>query len=207
MNYKTIYNNPVERSKITYPFTWWDDAFTDENINEITQKLSGTETKRASVLGENINIDKVRRCDVGFHYRNQDNFWIFNNLNQVVENLNNQFYGFDLNGYDTFQYTVYNAEENGTYDWHVDMCFGKTAPEQMIEPRKLSLTMLLNEPGVDFEGGDFQISLGSDEEIETVQLKKGRIIAFPSFILHRVTPVTKGVRKSIVIWVTGPKFK
>jgi PKHD-type hydroxylase len=70
--------------------------------------------------------------------------------------------------------------------------------------RKLSMSMLLNTPGVDFEGGDFQTFFAKETD---VSLKRGQILIFPSFIVHRVKPVTKGIRKSLVIWVTGPGFK
>jgi PKHD-type hydroxylase len=66
------------------------------------------------------------------------------------------------------------------------------------------MSMLLNTPGVDFEGGDFSTFLSKEQNIP---LKKGEILIFPSFIVHSVKPVTKGIRKSLVIWVTGPKFK
>jgi PKHD-type hydroxylase len=71
----------------------------------------------------------------------------------------------------------------------------------------LSITLLLNEPGIDFEGGNFEINKGSPTEVDIVDMKKGMLIAFPSFLIHRVAPVTKGTRKSIVIWVQGPKFR
>jgi PKHD-type hydroxylase len=76
----------------------------------------------------------------------------------------------------------------------------------MIEPRKLSIAMLLNTPGEDFEGGEFQINGWRENKPINIDIRKGRIIAFPSFMIHRVCPVTKGVRKSLVIWVSGPKF-
>ena len=76
-----------------------------------------------------------------------------------------------------------------------------------VEIRKLSITMLLNEPGIDFEGGGFEINNGRESESLKVETKRGRIIAFPSFMIHRVAPVTKGTRKSLVVWVLGPKFK
>jgi PKHD-type hydroxylase len=66
------------------------------------------------------------------------------------------------------------------------------------------MSMLLNTPGVDFEGGDFSTFLSKEQNIP---LKKGEILIFPSFIVHSVKPVTKGIRKSLVIWVTGPGFK
>jgi PKHD-type hydroxylase len=56
-----------------------------------------------------------------------------------------------------------------------------------------------------YEGGKFTMKLGEDE-FEVPQ-KRGRIIFFPSFFLHKIHPVTKGIRKSIVAWVEGPKFR
>ncbi len=73
--------------------------------------------------------------------------------------------------------------------------------------RKLSITILLSEPGIDFRGGEFQINDGIESEAKTINLKKGSLFAFPSYLIHRVSPVTKGTRRSIVVWVQGPKFK
>jgi PKHD-type hydroxylase len=82
-----------------------------------------------------------------------------------------------------------------------------SVPFDSRETRKLTCIMLLNDPGVDFYGGDFQIYMGGDMEHSlTPSMKKGTIICFPSFLIHRVKPVILGVRKSLVIWVTGPKF-
>ena len=58
---------------------------------------------------------------------------------------------------------------------------GTGMPDDMYETRKLSVTFLLNEPGVDFEGGDFQINSGQEKDAESVKMKKGDIIVFPSF--------------------------
>ena len=149
----------------------------------------------------------MRKSDVAFVERNDKTGWIYERLNYVIDSLNAQFYNFDLNGYDTFQYTVYHDYEKGKYDYHMDTIMGTGMPDDMYETRKLSVTFLLNEPGVDFEGGEFEINSGQEKDAESVKMKKGDIIVFPSFMLHRVKPVTKGVRKSIVIWVMGPKFR
>ena len=66
--------------------------------------------------------------------------------------------------------------------------------------------MCLSDPEKDFEGGKFEINVGNQNEPEKVIMKRGRIIFFPSYLIHRVNPVTRGIRKSIVIWVIGPKF-
>jgi PKHD-type hydroxylase len=89
----------------------------------------------------------------------------------------------------------------------MDTIMGKNVPADMNEIRKLSITMCVNEPGEEYEGGEFQINNGQEKDAETIPTKKGRMIIFPSFMIHRVAPVTKGKRKSVVVWVTGPKFK
>ena len=85
------------------------------------------------------------------------------------------------------------------YKWHLDKGPGEDRP-----PRKLSMVLGLLDPD-EYEGGDFEIKTGVESQV--LPLKKGRVIAFPSWTLHRVTPVTKGIRKTVVIWVGGPKFK
>jgi len=73
--------------------------------------------------------------------------------------------------------------------------------------RKLSMTVLLNS---NYEGGEFQFATIENEEckISTPEFNKiGMIIVFPSDMEHRVAPVTKGIRYSLVVWFLGPPFK
>ena len=227
-SYKTIYNWPSERQRKFFNWVFWDNAFNEEELDRIIEFMDSQDLERGTTIGNkevekakanannkiisthNIPNEKVRKSDVKFiDYQNGQGEadWLFYRLNTIIENLNTQFYNFDLNGYETLQYTVYHHHENGRYDFHMDTIMGQNLPDDMFETRKLSMTFLLNEPGVDFEGGDFQINSGQEKDAETVELKKGRIIMFPSFMIHRVAPVTKGTRKSIVIWVVGPKFR
>ena len=90
---------------------------------------------------------------------------------------------------------MYTAENQGKYDWHLDV--GKDD----ISRRKLSAVVLLSDPS-EFDGGELQIMTSKDPK--TVPLKRGSIVFFPSFLLHRVTPVTRGERRSLVFWVEGP---
>jgi PKHD-type hydroxylase len=205
VRYNGIVNFPQERTRITHPWVWWDGAFTAEEIDKIVAYCTARDIEEADTLGG--KNEKVRISDIKFHHWNEELDWLFGRFNQVIEVINNRWYGFALNGYESVQFTQYRAEVAGKYDWHFDMCVGEDyLPAEMIEPRKLSFTLLLNDPGVDFKGGDFQFNLGNEQEARTAESKKGRIIAFPSFMIHRVTPVTEGIRRSLVIWVTGPKF-
>jgi PKHD-type hydroxylase len=75
------------------------------------------------------------------------------------------------------------------------------------ETRKLTLIMALNQQDIDFEGGEIELIMGSVERPVKINLDKGKVIAFPSWMNYRIKPVTKGVRKFIAVWVEGPKFK
>jgi PKHD-type hydroxylase len=119
----------------------------------------------------------------------------------VVAEVNRQYFHFDLTGfYEPMQLGVYTGDTGGHYGWHTD-----SSSQDSGVPRKLSMVLLLSEPS-EFEGGEFQVKTTSDEA-QTLELKRGRAWFFPSYTLHRVTPVTKGVRRSLVLWVGGPPFK
>ena len=94
------------------------------------------------------------------------------------------------------QFLVYRDTEGGHYDWHLDR--GREAP------RKLSLTIQLTDPSR-YEGCELEFNIGGGT-LSTPR-SRGHVIAFPSYMIHRVTPITSGVRKAIVAWVTGPEFK
>jgi PKHD-type hydroxylase len=71
-------------------------------------------------------------------------------------------------------------------------------------PRKLSLTIQLTD-ALRYEGCELQFNVG--REILSTPKGRGVVVAFPSYMIHRVTPIISGVRKAIVVWVTGPEFK
>jgi len=140
------------------------------------------------------------------------NRWIYEKMNTLIGYYNDNVYGFELTGYDYLQYTEYN--DMGKHEFHMDIPF-KTPHSDVHTDyyrlneyfRKLSVVLLLNEPGVDFLGGEFQLNLSEERFPETVPLSKGSVVVFPSFLLHRVCPVISGLRKTLVLWCIGPKFK
>jgi len=95
------------------------------------------------------------------------------------------------------QYTEY--PKGGFYEWHVDTDLVMT---QMPPVRKISMTLLLSDPK-DFEGGELELI----DDKKRPNLKRGHALFFASFIRHRVKPVTKGNRKSLVMWFGGPPLK
>lgn len=207
--YNTLFNVPHERRRITYPFVWWDNAFTEEQIDEVDRICNEEELDDGSIVGDAASeeVKKIRRSKVKFFGKNEKTSWIFDKFNYVGMSLNEQFYNFVLNGYREFQYTVYEEHDNGTYDWHMDTILNNDLGSMECgDTRKLTLIMMLNRPGEDFTGGDFQINISRESNPSTVKFHRGRIIAMPSFLIHRVTPVLTGIRKSIVVWIEGPKF-
>jgi PKHD-type hydroxylase len=210
MIYNDLYNYPSERFRITYPWIYWDNGFTPEEIDKMCDYFAEQGVERRGTTVEQGDNEKFRKSNIKFYNyepTNENTNWIFQRLNFIIQQANNRFYGFDLNGFESFQYTEYDGSENGRYDFHTDTIYGNMMPVDMIETRKLSLTFCLNQSGVDYEGGDFQINIGQEKDAETAPVVKGRALIFPSFMIHRVTPVTKGKRKSLVVWTMGPKFK
>lgn len=115
-----------------------------------------------------------------------------------AQNVNGQFFGFDLSYIETFQVTTY--KKGMFYGPHVDVWWN-TTDETAVYDRKLSGSLLLNDPS-QFEGGDLII------EGEKVEMpSRGSMVFFSSLTGHEVSPVTRGVRRSLVFWVMGPRWR
>lgn len=207
-----------EISRFTYPYVYWDNFFTDLELRGVIDYCQNNqEFEDAKVMPPKSNSDEsaedtvgvlnteVRKSKVKMFNPNEENSWIFNKIKSVGELINTEFYRFDLIGFNHLQYTEYDEEYKGKYDFHIDISLGADSPLVMqFAQRKLSLVLFLSDSD-EYEGGQFEIMTGGN--CVTVEQKKGRVIAFPSWVLHRVTPVTKGNRKSLVCWICGPKFR
>jgi PKHD-type hydroxylase len=124
--------------------------------------------------------------------------WLYDRMQVVIRKVNQQVYKFDLSGFaENFQYTVCHGSEGGHCDWHIDWGLKQVQ-------RKLSASLQLSDPAR-YEGCDLQFH--GMREIETAPRDRGAVIVFPSFILHRVTPCTKGIRKAVVVWTAGLPFR
>ena len=129
----------------------------------------------------------------------QDFIWVYQKLADATAHINSQVFKFDITGFDEMLYHVtYFGDDKGHYDWHID---GQT-PEKPT--RKLSLTVQMS-GAAEYEGGELEINRAGDPVVATKD--KGSVISFPSFHLHRVRPVTHGVRAALVAWVVGPPLR
>ena len=123
---------------------------------------------------------------------------MYKDIEKIMIATNGNHFGFNrMQITEMAQYTEY--PEGGFYDWHVDNDVNFTHEPPV---RKISMTLLLS-PENEFEGGDLELM----KEEKVAKLTQGKAIFFASFIRHRVTPVIKGNRKSLVMWFGGTPFK
>ena len=190
-------SQPVRTEWPNYVF--FNDIFTKEECEKIISLNSKLEMKNAVVgghQGDGTLVEEKRRSKVGWIEWSPEFDWIFKKISEVVYASNSKWYGFHLSAMnEPFQLTHYSSEDQGHYDWHQDLGPGAHSS------RKLSIVVLLSEKE-SFEGGDLEIFMKGKAN----EMKQGTAICFPSYEPHRVAPVTKGERWSLVLWVSGPPF-
>jgi PKHD-type hydroxylase len=180
------------------------NALNEEQLNK-TIELCSSLTLDSAIVAQKpqVGMPGQRISEVGWILLSEQTLWLFNEISFYLEELNIQFFGMDIYGFNQIQYTEYDASYSGKYDWHCDVQYAKS--EHPGLHRKLSITIPLND---DFEGGKFQLTTTAESgDVIEPTLPRGSMLLFPSHITHRITPVTKGRRKSLVIWVVGPKLK
>ena len=182
----------------------WEVSEINTNTGEPTAEDRITGSKLIQDIDKNARISDIA-------WTNDQ--WIYNTIWPFMEEANEQAgWKYDIKGAESMQITRY--KKGGFYYFHKD---GKgdhlsayDLPDKEFlhgHVRKLSMTVLLNS---NYEGGEFQFATYNQEEctVETPEFNKtGMIIVFPSDMEHRVAPVTKGVRYSLVVWFLGPPFK
>ena len=173
-------------------------GFTRDEINLLDKQLFDTNMQIKEATTFSGSEEELRKSRVGWIPMDQNFLWLHAKLGEMVNIANKELWGFDISGMDEqIQYAEY-PENGGHYDWHMD-----TGPDKFSR-RKISITVQLSDPS-EYEGGDLQIKINAGQNDTPKGL--GNVVIFPSYLLHRVTPVTKGLRRSLVLWITGPAFK
>lgn len=150
-----------------------------------------------AAMGINGDVKKESHRNTSVAFAPFD-FWLGREMERhAFEANSNCSWNYDVSNREAIQFAEYKPLQH--YDWHVD-CFPLSGGET---DRKITVVCLLND-SVEFEGGNFHVRLYSEY---IAPLEKGSIIAFPSILEHRVTPVTKGVRYSATMWLHGPRFR
>lgn len=176
-------------------WAWNIDTFSPEELDAIIEMGNSAELHKAVTYGQ--QSDKNRNSRVTFLYPNEYTSWIFYKMAGSITAMNERYFGFDLSGMEQgLQFTKYEAPGEH-YDWHIDKGY-------MTPVRKLSVSLQLSDPN-DYDGGQLELMFG--RKTHKVNKHRGMMAFFPSYVLHRVRPVTEGTRYSLVCWVSGPAFK
>jgi|TARA_X000001388_G_scaffold23776_1_gene16257 PKHD-type hydroxylase len=161
---------------------------------------------------EKNNLQKARYSNIAW----LDDRWIYKEILPFIKKGNERGgWNFDLDISESIQFTKYNINQH--YGWHCDSFLNPfdnpNAPSHYGKIRKLSATISLSDPS-SYSGGELEFNFNEPNRSKKQNIRQckevlpqGAIVIFPSFVYHRVLPVTKGVRYSLVLWTIGHPYK
>lgn len=179
----------------------WTSALSSDECDDIISRASSYPERDATVgFLEQNRVDKgLRESSVRWLSPKAEG-GLVNRLMEFVLSSNRTNFGFDIVAPFQLQFTEYHGSKKGKYGWHHDVQLNGPAPYD----RKLSVVVQLSDPE-SYEGGEFEFS--TVQHPGAVFQPRGSLLIFPSFLQHRVLPVTKGIRHSLVTWIEGPKWR
>ena len=194
------------------------NLFTPDECQQIINTALNDWDERESMIQRDEGTEIKQNFKEDFDYRNTTLFipkgpdeWLFNKIMGAIMAFNNSEsgYNFDVRGLaeppNVMRYRAPDLDPNnkpGKYDWHMDV-----GPGPVPSMRKISYSILLN-PG-EYEGGELCFHIGRNTDPHPGQTEAsaiGNIVMFPSYMVHRVLPMTKGTRYAIVGWAHGSSF-
>lgn len=154
---------------------------------------------RIGALAGGRATQAVRDCTIKWLDDNAETDWLFRRIAQLVADVNRSHFDFALEGlFEGVQLIRYGVGQVA-YDWHIDI--GRSGTTRS---RKLSLSIQLSDESA-YQGGALELNPAGD--IWCAPKTQGTAIVFPSYMLHRVAPVTQGQRFALVAWIHGPAFR
>lgn len=173
-----------------------EKAFTATECAQLVQIFSNLDSAEGGLVAGQFD-QNIRQSSLVWVPENEQYTWIEERLARLVADVNRQQFSFALDGFEEqVQLAAYGPGHY--YDWHIDQGQGRVAAR-----RKLTLSIQLSNPD-DYEGGELEIN--ADGRPFQAPRCQGTFVAFASNKLHRVAPVTRGLRHSLVAWVHGPAF-
>jgi len=188
-------------------YYFYKEGFDVQELEKISKGVEKLPWHIASTAGGDSDS---RKSNIKWIPQNDDWWWLYEKLSNYAVTANETLWDFDLYQIpEQIQYTEYHAPA-GHYDWHQDI-----GPD-MLSKRKISITVQLSDPE-EYEGGNLEFDLRNQYDWELNKDKsivkcteirpRGSVVVFPSFVWHRVTPVTRGTRYSLVVWSLGQPFR
>ena len=171
------------------------NALSADEIAHLKEVGTAATAQEGTVFSTAPDASALRRSTIGW-VTDED---VKSLLWSFVSRANEASFDVDVTPQADVQFTSYFASEHGHYDWHHDIYRNEQGPLD----RKLSVTIPLSDPA-SYEGGIFEF-----DEVKTTAdfAALGSVLVFPSYLRHRVSPVTKGVRHSLVAWFSGPRWR
>jgi predicted 2-oxoglutarate/Fe(II)-dependent dioxygenase YbiX len=189
-------NNALTEGRPNY-FLKGPRCFDDQQLQLLRSQvdLAGTPAEVMSDIGQKLVTD-IRRTRVCWLEMDQHR-WVYD-LIWTIATAANELLRYDIATVpERIQLGCYDAVETGFFEWHAD-----TVPGDMT--RKISISVPLNDPA-EYAGGVLEFNQGTN--IARVEQLPGAPIIFPSWLIHRVSPVTRGRRYSLVAWIRGPNWR
>lgn len=161
--------------------------------------VQSNQMRDAGLVG-GASAPQIRRAKLAWLDDIPDAAWVLDRMISLVAAANRETFNFDLTDFgESPQVACYGATGADHFDWHADIGAGVWAAQ-----RKLTIVVQLSDPA-DYAGGILQ--LRPDSNVIDAATLRGTATIFPSFVLHRVTPVTMGTRWSLTLWAHGPAFR
>ena len=185
---------------------YWIEEIPAEICDKIRQAGQKEEQHKAVTFDNSVPSTDKKGRDSSVSWI--EDRWLTGLAHTYANMANNQVWHYELMKQQEFlpcQYTTY--DKNGHYTWHQDIGDQKNFIKDVDCQRKISVVIQLSDPS-EYEGGDFEIKNVRENLIElppTIK-NKGSVLVFPSYVVHRITPITSGTRNSLVAWYLGPPF-
>ena len=173
----------------------WSAALTTEQMDTISAAARQQPEEKATIFSAAEGVDQIRLCSVQW----LADEWIQDLLWSYVSEANANSFKCDVSNRAEMQISTYRGTEGGHYHWHHDVQWNGHSDWD----RKLSVTVQLSHSD-EYEGGDFEF-----DELKTNAdfRSRGTVLVFPSYLRHRIQPVTAGTRCALVAWFFGPRWK
>ena len=175
-----------------HPFAFWNNAFSPGDCEKIISIGNSLPEQEGKTRGPST----LRTSNISWIFPSLESNWIFERITSIVDNLNDNYFKFNIYGLaEGLQFTKYQSPD-GEYRMHTDRAFNTSI-------RKLSVSIQLSDPDT-YTGGD--LCIYQEETPSTLPKSQGTVIVFPSFMVHEVKKIHTGIRYSLVSWVTGEPF-
>ena len=180
-----------------YDYYYIENVISQKDISDINQAIRNFDSSELEDLpAENV----FKTAKVSVIPMSHINHMIYK-FNQQIININRLYFGFDIFSdcdLEFVNFNVYDADNSGQYSWHID--------GSKSEPNDIKLTAIINLSEEPYQGGEFDLFVNGPIRIPQIDVP-GTMLVFPSFIPHRVNPVTQGKRISLSRWIIGPTWK